>query len=40
MGKEQFNIWDLFNKIAIKKNKKTLKINISLERFYQIQLSK
>ena len=32
MGKEQLNIWDLFNKIAVKKNKKTLKINISFLR--------
>ena len=28
MGKEQLNIWDLFNKIAVKKNKKTLKMTI------------
>ena len=32
MGKEQLNIWDLFNKIAIKNNKKTLKINTSFLR--------
>jgi len=32
MGKEQFSIWDLFNKIAIKNNKKTLKINTSILR--------
>ena len=30
MGKEQLSIWDLFNKIAIKNNKKTLKINTSI----------
>ena len=32
MGKEQFSIWDIFNKIAIKNNKKTFKINTSILR--------
>ena len=32
MGKEKLSIWDLFNKIAIKYNKKTLKINTSILR--------
>ena len=32
MGRKQFNIWELFNKIAIKNNKKALKINTSILR--------
>ena len=32
MGKEQFSIWDIFNKIAIKNKKKTFKINTSILR--------